>query len=64
VRLRYWTNELKVDLKGEHHITQSTSVFGAPVDGPHKHCFKLVAKGTKNSGILVIVSIEYPHEQF
>jgi phosphatidylethanolamine-binding protein (PEBP) family uncharacterized protein len=45
---------LKTDLKGEHHITAQSSVISAAVDGPHKYCFKLLAKGTKNSEELIM----------
>ena len=50
VRLRYYTNQSKTEVKGEHVLSASSQVFGIPNDGTHKYCFKLIARGTKASG--------------
>lgn len=53
VRLKYWTDQSKSDLKGEHVITADSAVVGVPSMGSHKFCFKLLAKGTGGSDLIM-----------
>lgn len=61
VRLCYWTDTTRTDLKGEHVLAVNSQIFSIPSEGSHNFCFKLLARGS--GGAELIMSAENTNQR-